>query len=136
MWRLGEWQEIGFSKLWFYLEAVSNTNTEKSSNDEVVSKAFKEQLESHVEQLKKQVKDLRDENDKQQKKVHELIEYHFLFNLVIFYQTFYIFVLCFSENQSTKIAYEKLQNDNTQMKKTETETTAKLNELAYDNLKL
>jgi hypothetical protein len=57
-------------------EAVSNkTNAEVGSAEDMVSKAFKEQLESHVEQLKKQVKELRDENDKQQKKVHELIEY-------------------------------------------------------------
>mgnify|MGYP001811335863 CR=1 FL=1 len=46
----------------------------KDNSEEVVQKALKEQLEAHVEQLKKQVKDLRDENENIQKKCHELLE--------------------------------------------------------------
>lgn len=49
---------------------------------EVVQKALKEQLESHVEQLKSQMKDLREEANANQKKCHELQEY-VLFSLFI-----------------------------------------------------
>ena len=44
-------------------------------NENMIARALKEQLESHIEQLKKQVKDLRDENDKQMERNHELNEY-------------------------------------------------------------
>ena len=43
-------------------------------NENMIARALKEQLESHIEQLKKQVKDLRDENDKQMERNHELNE--------------------------------------------------------------
>ena len=52
-------------------ESMAGLN--KSSDE--VQKAVKEQLESHIEQLKKQMKDLRDENEVNQKKCHELNEY-------------------------------------------------------------
>ena len=44
-------------------------------NNDEVQKALKEQLESHVEQLKKQMKEIREENDLNQKKCHDLQEY-------------------------------------------------------------
>ena len=46
----------------------------KASSEDLVQKALKEQLETHVEQLKKQVKELRDENETAQKKCHDLQE--------------------------------------------------------------
>ena len=51
-------------------ETVLKQTNQSEQTSDLVNKA----LESHVEQLKKQVKDLRDDNDKQQKKVHELNE--------------------------------------------------------------
>lgn len=72
-----------------------------------VQKALKEQLESHVEQLKKQMKEIRDENDLNQKKCHELHD----------------------ENQNMKLAYEKLQSDYEKIKKEEADRSAKLHEL-------
>ena len=49
----------------------------KASSEDLVQKALKEQLETHVEQLKKQVKELRDENETVQKKCHDFQEYAF-----------------------------------------------------------
>lgn len=57
--------------------------------------------------MKKQVKDLRDENDKQQKKIHELND----------------------ENQNVVLAYEKLQQDFEKLKKEESDISARLQEL-------
>lgn len=84
-------------------ESVSGLNT---TSDEV-QKAFKEKLESHIEQLKKQLKEVRDENDKNQKKSHELQD----------------------ENQNMKLAYEKLQNDYDKLRKEEADRSSKLQEL-------
>jgi DNA repair exonuclease SbcCD ATPase subunit len=42
-------------------------------------------LESHIEQLKKQLKELRDENDKTQKKSYELQEYSKIELKIIFH---------------------------------------------------
>ena len=62
---------MNLMKNFLILESVTGLNT---TSDEV-QKAFKEKLESHIEQLKKQMKEVRDENDKNQKKCHELQEY-------------------------------------------------------------
>jgi len=76
-------------------------------NENMIARALKEQLESHIEQLKKQVKDLRDENDKQMERNHELND----------------------QNQNVKLAYEKLQLDFDKLKKEESETSNRLQEL-------
>lgn len=76
------------------------------SSDEV-QKAFKEKLESHIEQLKKQMKELRDENELNQNKCHELKD----------------------ENQNMKLAYDKLQGDYEKLRKEEADRSTKLKEL-------
>lgn len=53
------------------------------ANEDVVQKALKEQLESHVEQLKTQMKDLRDESNENQRRCHELQEL-VVFIIIIF----------------------------------------------------
>lgn len=88
-------------------ETVLKQTNQSDQTSDLVNKALKEQLESHIEQLKKQVKDLRDDNDKQQKKVHELND----------------------ENQNMKLAYEKSQHDFEKLKKEENEVSAKLQDL-------
>jgi kinesin family member 5 len=87
-------------------ESVSANQTGFKTSDEV-QKALKEQLESHVEQLKKQMKDLRDENEVNQKKCHEIQD----------------------ENQNIKLAYEKLKNDYEKLRKDEADRSVKLQEL-------
>ena len=57
------------------IETMLKQTSQSNQTSDLVNKALKEQLESHIEQLKKQIKDLRDDNEKQQKKVHELNEY-------------------------------------------------------------
>lgn len=52
-------------------ESVSKTAV---AGDESVHRALKEQLEAHVEQLKSQMKDLREEANANEKKCHELQE--------------------------------------------------------------
>lgn len=76
------------------------------TSDEV-QKAFQEKLESHIEQLKRQLKELRDENDSNQTRCHELKD----------------------ENQNMKLAYDKLQNDYEKLRKEESDRSAKLKEL-------
>jgi kinesin family protein 5 len=56
-------------------------STLNKTTDEV-QKALKEQLESHVEQLKNQMKDLREESNANQKKCHELQEFVFYLILI------------------------------------------------------
>jgi len=87
-------------------ESVSANQTGFKTSDEV-QKALKEQLESHVEQLKKQMKDLRDENEINQKKCHDIQD----------------------ENQNIKLAYEKLKNDYERLRKDEADRSVKLQEL-------
>lgn len=57
-------------------ESVSKTAA--GGGDETVQRALKEQLEAHVEQLKSQMKDLREEANANQKKCHELQELVFV----------------------------------------------------------
>ena len=87
-------------------ESVAANQTGFKTSDEV-QKALKEQLESHVEQLKKQMKELRDENDVNQKKCHDIQD----------------------ENQNMKLAYEKLKNDYDKLRKEEADRSLKLQEL-------
>lgn len=94
-------EELAKVKAQESLAAASN-----QSSDEV-QKAFKEKLENHIEQLKKQLKETRDENDKNLKNCHDLQD----------------------ENQNMKLAYEKLQNDYEKLRKDETDRSAKLQEL-------
>jgi len=72
-----------------------------------VQQAFKEKLESHIEQLKKQLKELRDENEINQAKCHEFKD----------------------ENQNIKLAYDKLHSDYEKLRKEETDRSVKLKEL-------
>jgi kinesin family protein 5 len=89
-------------------ESVNHANNiGANSTDEMLQKAVEEQLESHVEQLKKQMKDLRDENEQTQKKCHELQD----------------------ENQNMRLAYEKLQNDYEKLRKEESDKSSRLQEL-------
>ncbi len=90
----------------FLTESVAVESASNRSSDEV-QQAFKEKLESHIEQLKKQLKELRDENDVNQAKCHEFKD----------------------ENQNIKLAYEKLQHDYEKLRKEETDRSAKLKEL-------
>lgn len=90
------------------IKALKETAT-VSGRDELLQKAVNEQLESHVEQLKKQMKDLRDENNLVQKKTHDLQD----------------------ENQNIKLAYEKLQNDYEKLRKEEADRSLKLQELMF-----
>jgi len=98
-----------------------------------VQKALKEQLESHVEQLKKQMKDIREENDLNQKKCHDLQEYvSFFYFLIVKINRFYLEMLFFyfrSENQNMKLAYEKLTHDYEKLRKEEADRSVKLQEL-------
>lgn len=87
-------------------ESIAAESGNNKTSDEV-QQAFKEKLESHIEQLKKQMKELRDENDANQNKCHELKD----------------------ENQNMTLAYEKLQNDYEKLRKEETERSHKLKEL-------
>lgn len=89
------------------IKAQESLNHQTGKTNDEVQRALQEQLESHVEQLKKQMKDLRDENDSNQKKCHE-------------YQ---------DENQNIKLAYEKLQNDYDRLKRDEGDRSQKLQEL-------
>lgn len=89
------------------IKAQESLNHQTGKTNDEVQRALQEQLESHVEQLKKQMKDLRDENDSNQKKCHE-------------YQ---------DENQNIKLAYEKLQNDYDKLKREEGDRSQKLQEL-------
>lgn len=89
------------------VKAQESIDASQSKTAEEVQNAFKEELESHIEQLKKQMKDLRDENDANQNKCHELKD----------------------ENQNMKLAYEKLQNDYEKLKKEESDRSVKLKEL-------
>ncbi len=72
-----------------------------------MQQAFKEKLESHIEQLKKQLKELRDENEINQAKCHEFKD----------------------ENQNIKLAYDKLHSDYEKLRKEETDRSVKLKEL-------
>jgi kinesin family protein 5 len=82
--------------------AESNSN---SSNNG--SSTLSEQLEIHVESLKKQMKELRDENDANQKKCHEMAD----------------------QNQNIKLAHEKLKNDYDKLRKDEADRSLRLAEL-------
>jgi kinesin family member 5 len=84
-------------------ETVSKQTGE---SEDVVQKALKEQLESHVEQLRKQVKDLRDENDANQTICHDLED----------------------QNQNLKLAYDKLHSDFEKLRKEESERSQKFQE--------
>lgn len=84
--------------------AKQKAQQEESDNN---STSANSALESHVEQLKKQMKDLRDENESTQKKCHEVQD----------------------ENQNLKLAYEKLQNDYERLKKEESDKSTRLHEL-------
>ena len=87
-------------------ESVNANQIGFKTSDEV-QKALKEQLESHVEQLKKQMKELRDENETNQKKCHDIQD----------------------ENQNINLAYEKLKNDYEKLRKDEADRSVKLQEL-------
>lgn len=89
------------------VKAQESMAVDAGKTTDEVQKAFQEKLESHIEQLKRQMKDLRDENDSNQNKCHELKD----------------------ENQNMKLAYEKLQNDYEKLKKEETDRSVKLKEL-------
>ena len=72
-----------------------------------VQRAFQEKLEGHVEQLKRQLKEVRDENAASQARCHELRD----------------------EGGSVRLAYEKLQGDYERLRREETERSARLREL-------
>lgn len=89
------------------VKAKESMVADAGKTSDEVQKAFQEKLESHIEQLKRQLKELRDENDSNQARCHELKD----------------------ENQNMKLAYDKLQNDYEKLRKEETDRSAKLKEL-------
>lgn len=84
------------------VKALSGTNDEQ-----VIHKALNAQLETHVEQLKKQLKELRNENNSIQENFLKLQD----------------------DYQNFKIAHDKLQNDYEKLKKEDSERIMKFNEL-------
>ena len=83
------------------LESTTTTTNENNNNNNNAA------LESHVEQLKKQMKELRDENELAQSRAHQLQD----------------------ENHNVKLAHDKLQADYERVRRDEADKSARLHEL-------